>query len=510
LQQRLSKRDDLNWEDFLPASIESLLRHYRLHEEALEGSRLDEVAGQSAITLLQEEGIDATVERLACLPVRMPDELASALKELEEDRRHALFQNLLSNWDSIVSLLNLVDLILRSTEASDWRREIVRVALDRLFSDNDGEKSFRLFKEILDFASDEFGYKYRGETVPSKAKLAMIWAHTSRLQNIFHSAGAASDAVEESFREHRRQMSTELISREPSYWNDVLHPRRANRTKLLTHGLAKLLGDKDAQTLSDIGVSDLIRRRVFEGDTDGKQPRPELILSSAFKIDQLGSFLGGDTVSALAPIIGTDGLETLSTEAVKGLIQRALDMLKENPTGQTEWGILFVFLGDSSIDPNLQESLQGVLQAVDIDAIYDVDPAAARLALLVSAKQLPPACDDSLRSRLEASFLRAIAMDLRRNESDHRALPEGSGGGGAALIDEAFDIAFWISVRPNDPGATSIALGQLLRKMLTALPKLAKEYRHLIWQLISELPVSQIRGLWPVLLHVRASSREPL
>ena len=48
-----------------------------------------------------------------------------------------------------------------------------------------GELNYRLFAALLDFVNDEFGYWADAVRWPGPIRLAMVWAHTSMLHNLF-------------------------------------------------------------------------------------------------------------------------------------------------------------------------------------------------------------------------------------------------------------------------------------------------------------------------------------
>lgn len=510
LQRRLSRHEEVTWGELLPPSFDSLMRHYRFTTDTLEDRSFSDVLSKSSGMLLQEEGVSATFERLICLPVRMPENLIEALSGLRDSDRRKLFENKSSLLASPVSVLNLIDIVLRSDPNDETSFETIRRALGELFDDSKGEPNFQLFKEILNFVNDEFGYRYRNENVSAKSRLAMVWAHACRLHNIFHSVGAIPEGLAKNFREYYRQTSIELLSREPAYWNDILHPRRVKRVKLVTYGLATLLQDKNTQVLSELALAERIREIVFSREVASNFPAVELISDPTLKTNLLGSYLGGDLAEMLSPIIGEEGLETLSPLVLHGLVSQALENLKEAPNSKEQWSVILGLVGDSPIYPDLRESLVSILGTINIDSAYEADPMAARLALRVAANQLVFIDDDNLRSRFEESFLRVIGAEFGRNNMAGEDIRGIDGDQNTYLLSESLEIAFALSAKLDDPLATSMALGSLLRKMINGIPRLANHYRHIIWRLVSELPVSQLQGLWTALLSVRASSKDAL
>jgi len=60
-------------------------------------------------------------------------------------------------------------------------------------------------------------------------------------------------------------------------------------------------------------------------------------------------------------------------------------------------------------------------------------------------------------------------------------------------------------MRPGDTAGTSKSFGELFMKMLAIWPELASYYESTISKLLFELPAAQLRGLWPVMLRIRAS-----
>ena len=139
----------------------------------------------AANNLIEEEGLESAICRFGCLPVKLPAVFAEACDKLTDGERQQLFEKLATRWASPVCKLHLIDLALRYARDNTFCLDLVRSALVELFDETTGTAHYRLFAAMLSFINGELGYWAETASWPASAKLAMIWAHASRLHNIF-------------------------------------------------------------------------------------------------------------------------------------------------------------------------------------------------------------------------------------------------------------------------------------------------------------------------------------
>ncbi|MEW6130305.1 MAG: hypothetical protein AB1757_24935 [Acidobacteriota bacterium] len=503
LHQKLLDMSEFQWEDLIPTNFEGLLQHYRLTELKIAEEDFPTVLSKSSLALLEEEGLVSTIERLACLPVQIPENVIKAVSMLPSQERIALIEDCLVRFGSPVSILNLIDIVLRSAPDDEVAIKLAQTCLSELCDDEKGKLQFQLFKEILRFVNDEFGYSYRNEAISIKSRLAMIWAHTSRLHNIFHCAAAIPDKLAEGFKRQDRQMSLEIVNREPLYWNDILHPYRINRTHILVHGLTVLTQGKNSELPDTISVAEVIKRILSGSDEEAKSPLADLFNDSGLRMNALNSYLGGERFGGFSCVIKGEEIEIPSSNTLHEIVRQALENLKENPNQSYEWIKINAIVGDSPIYEDLQDDFMKFLEDINIESIYKVDTATARVALRIAASQLIYEGKEELRSRFEESLLRLIKFELANNSE--KALSEKLDEVEFSTTD-TLNTALMLSSRTSD----SQTINKLLSQIIYINPGFADYFAYFSLKSVLELPVSQLQGLWQVLLTLRACSKNAL
>ncbi|HKQ74531.1 MAG TPA: hypothetical protein VJ810_12640 [Blastocatellia bacterium] len=257
---KLGRTHAFQWAELIPSSAEGLLRHYRLSADMNADSHFSEVLEHSALTLLDEEGVETALERLARLPVIIPDALAQELGCLPDKERSAILERCASRWASPVGKLNLTHIMLRFPPQDSNLTHVALSEIEGLF-DEEGKSGFDLFKALLDFTYDRFSLWKEVQAWAPSLKLAMVWAHVVRLYDVFHSVSgpAATAELAKAFESYNRDRgSINIMRRQTSLWNDALHPRRFSKAIFLTHGVASVLDGASVGEPDKLRVRDLI------------------------------------------------------------------------------------------------------------------------------------------------------------------------------------------------------------------------------------------------------------
>jgi hypothetical protein len=115
LQARLTRSPNFEWSELIPSSAEGLVHRYRLPSQINEIGDFRSIWSKAGQHLVNDEGLEATLERLACAPIRIPEAIVQQLAAMPADERDSYFRRLAGYWTSPVTRLQLVDLILRTS-----------------------------------------------------------------------------------------------------------------------------------------------------------------------------------------------------------------------------------------------------------------------------------------------------------------------------------------------------------------------------------------------------------
>jgi len=492
-EQKLHDERGFTIDDLIPPSGAGLLRHFHLEQYAAESLSFHKKLSRAAESLLAAEGLEICLERLCCLPVKLPVQVRETFRELPSNERRAVLDRLASRLTSPVCQLHLIDLALLSPDSTD----LVQRILDELCGDV-GELQFRLFQAILNLLSGEFSYWHETKKWLPSMRLAMIWVHISKLYNLLYHPTLQLKEFAQRLEEHSqtRSISADLLDRNPEFWNDVLHPRRLNRIKLVVHGLASVLSRCELEILKSLEIAEKISAfavRTIEEQQflDSQLWRDESSLAQ----DNLDSLLGEERSEYLTSLLGTELGQQIASEQLKAVLENALDSLINEPSAKQKWLLIITVIGDLPIYTDLREKFNNLLNNLDIVELYRAEPSTALFAMMVASDHAANSGDENLRAKLEQELV-AIARIINSQEQKELVNRE--------IADYLIENALKLAVRANDPRTTSHSLNSLLERIFSAWPRLASLRANGLSRGVRELPANQLHGCWKTVLLLRA------
>jgi hypothetical protein len=500
LAYKLGRRGDFQWAELIPASAEGLLRHYRLPANTGVDGDFTAVWERSAAALLDEEGLETALDRLARLPVIIPDAVVEELGRLPENDRNGIIQRCAARWGSPVGKLHLADIALRAS-AQDGVPQEASSAIEGLF-DEGGKAEFKLFRELLELSYEKFALWKAAEAWAPSLKLAMVWAHAVRLYDIFRSGVIAPGRLTRVFAGYNRARGlTTAMRRRADLWSDALHPRRFSRAVFLTHGVATVLAGRGEQCHDTLKLRDRI---LSLSSVNEENPNLVFLLCDYTQgSNSANSYLGGDH-EAVARIIGIEAADHLSPARLRDVVAEAVRNLEEDANGR-DWITIEAVSRELPLRPEVSLQLNGLIEKIDFSALFEQHPQRALSALRVAINQSYYANDDKLRGRLENELLNCLksAFSAHDEKNAHRAeageLPQDE------QVVWLIDLAFRLALRADDPRSTSANFSRLLRLFIDACPSVSAYLVHGIPQLLRQLPASYLHGMWTFWLAVRAS-----
>jgi hypothetical protein len=498
LDQRLRRRK-LRTDQLMPEVAHLILNGLRL-PASLEGD-FSHASEESARNLINDVGVERTAQRWSCLPVRTPTILINALKSVPIEERNGIVNRLSKRSASPVTKLHVANLTLRAEcDVAEARK-----ALQSLYNGTTGEADFAAFQAVLTFVNGEIDTCLDSKTIAPQMKLAVVWAHASRLHNIFHAAGVSAKDISEMFQQYTRQLNAETMIREPDLWDDCLHPHGLNRTLFLTHGIAKMFTGIESTKLADVGIDPMFEE-VFLIDVNGtKIPQLPLLHDSSLESDGLSSILGGDHAEALRLMVDDSGLEIVSSNKLHEIVDQALDQLI-NDKNHSAWASIITVLGDLPIYSDLREKFRQALGTIEINADFMAEPGLAKIALTTSANQVRHWGDEEMRESLKARILEAIKFEVEATQREAPTEEDSS----RHRIEGFVDAALKLSIVRGDLNATGQQLADVLGKISELWPDFPERLGPLVTSFLWELPVEVVQSWWPLCLKLRATLREGL
>jgi nucleoside phosphorylase len=485
----------------LPAAVDSLLRHFGLPTTIGEQFDLPIELPAAAARLAADQGVAAALSRFAHLPVKMPQRLVELFRESEAAEMRDMLARFKTEWQSPVGKLQYVDLVLRSSSDEPVALDSAKSVLEEMFG-QDGKVNFEAFGLILHHVNREFISVAGAMALPPSVRLLLVWAHACGLHDQLAGAGAKPERLVSRFQRIPLRVEADILHREADYWNDCLHPRFLNRAVFLTHAVASTLGVNDPQGLESVGAKGVIEK--FLSADERHEKYLSLIQDPALMANGAGSFFGGDRAEALSALFEPSDVRGISSSNIKDAVRQAVEKLANDPQDGASWYAIKLVVGDLPLYPDLQTGLWAVFNGLDLSALVASDPVAATNAIMVASSQLPYYPNDELKARLEVVWLELVrhySAEWDKNGESEQTRQE------VAVLSEC---ALELAVELKEPRATSRSWGKLLMQMLRVAPVAAHHLGYGMFKRVTEAPASQLHGLFPVLLAIRAMSKEPV
>jgi hypothetical protein len=328
--------------------------------------------------------------------------------------------------------------------------------------------------------------------MPAHVRLAIVWYHAHRLFAVIAAAGVPYEHTRDVFDRPDKRVTSEVFERESAYWQDVCHPRRADRVAFVHMGLAYAFGPETGHLDTNA------LQRV------GDENRALLLLRDPSRArDGLGSFLGGDRGEALSGLLTQEEAEALRASSLENLVAEAVEHLGDEERGDWAWAMLFHILGDLPPPEHLKERIKVALLDVDLVELVRKDVPTGLAILRTASSQAFNLEDEGVRSRLKdqlvalARFFAEKGQREGADEIDVRA-PEQQ-----AELRALIESAVHVSSAVKDERAFA-DFADLMSRLTDAWPATATFNKLVALRLCEELEAAKIRRFWPVLNRLRA------
>ena len=501
LYQNIKTQQGFEASDLRPPNTDGLLRHYRLTTDVEAGANLHEWLESQAKGLIQDEGIKTAILRFSNLPISLPRALVNAVLDLPDEEQHTLIKELLRTAGSPLAQIHFVHLLLRTGDekSSFWR--LAKKIIQNLFSD-EGKKKFAASLSVLKWVNEDLNYWSEFRKLPSHIRLLMIWAHANELYRLFFSLGVSDSGLEEMFKDlSYKRLPIEIFERNSDYWYDIVHPHRIQDISFLLHGLSYSIGDK-ADIFVDRKLKRLFRDQGFRQlEKNIFLPIPSLVLDSTRAQNNLHSFLGGDRGQTLSSILDEEMSDKLTTASLQEQTEQVLGNKDMEWFWWTHISALF-----SDLPPYAEERdrIRKIILETEFADLYQKDALSGNIAFQTACLQAKHYGTKDICDHLKSELLKIVEYTKKESTEGHtdnseNPMPERDSF--QTVIESAANI--------------SIASGQQSQEMITHFVEILSQVieiwndhisdiESMVQRFCKELPVSQAKAFWPLLIRLRA------
>lgn len=490
IKRTLHRRSAFSLNSLQFPTPEKLAWFLRIPPDSTSSAWLQEHFGHAVKTLLAEEGISSTIDRIAGIPAPLPIEVIEQLLSLNSEDRDKTVRYLLQRSTSPVYLTQVVHLLTKMPE-SKYKR-LARRLISRMLSDHE-HNWYKAFLAVLRWVD----HQSTSWNLSAQTRLATVWAHAHLLLSTLVSEGVDLEWIMQAANEGKTIVSLDTFLRPAEYCYDVCHPRNVSIPGLLLSSFAYAVSQQD------LVLTDTLREKVVDlacvkqgGIT---LPAPDLIQHAGPYRDSLQSFLAGDRGDRLRDVLGGEAAALISSSSVGALATMSVSTLEEEPSSTVAWAILHGMYSGGSPQAELIPRVASVIRTTDFLSLHNKSPECARMALITSSIHVGLTADISLREYLTDQLLRlARSIQTRSTEAGTR-LEEESLMSGFAIMEAAL-----YSTRAGDNLEANVrAFSDVMCSIVDALPVLTQHYKLAFTEFVQVLPVDVSRYAWRLLNRTR-------
>lgn len=361
LRDRLRVPTGLSFRAFRPPPADDLLHHLRLPLDAVQpfADRLI-VAAHALVT---DYGPNVALQRLAGLPVKLPDPILRAFGEMPTEEQAAAVAAVCNGARTPLQLLHAL-FLLRHVAMDRRYVELFNATVTRMLTD--WRRSARLFTAVLKWVDDAYESDSVWAERAAPDRLALVWTHADRLADGLLGAGFDVEQVTRDFAaNHVTRPMREVLRLDPAYHAAAATPDSVQPASLLFHGLAYVCGiERVDAVFSSTHVAAAVDLLSMHAE-GAKLPSPWLFLNREAGNNELSSFLTQrpEAFSSL----------DASAPAVAGNIDRLVRELETDRLSRTAWPSIWA-MGQPTLRTADRERLLAVLHKVDLVDIVSRDP----------------------------------------------------------------------------------------------------------------------------------------
>lgn len=505
LQQKQSRRELFHYFDLTLPSVDGLLRYLRLERSIKSGPAFQAVLEETVASLITENSIETALERVVALPMPLPATIVSAISGLSPQDREALVKKMINTAGSPVSKIHFICILLHFNNDTPKYSRLARRYISHSLSEAFRE-DFNAYWHILNWVNEEFGHRKDTRSLPQHIRLALVWTHAHRLYVIFKSLGAPSDWLKGVFLNLLQRVPHEAFDRDSDYWLDVAHPRRVNHLTFLLAGLSYCLDDRALDYLDAKDLQERLTGLFFPPFQNMRLPHPHLMMDATRAQDSLESIFGGDRGEKLSLLLPAEDANILKSSSLENTTQEALNTLSKSKNIWLAWAFLTGILSDLPPYPSLSSRLKSLFNETDFVALFKENAMIGSSAILAASFQIGHLKDEKLREYLKEQ-LNGIAKFFANNGKGEAMLDANHNNWfsepeemGIFLLEPALNIS--LAAEKSDSIISEFI--DILTKLVDSWPDMIPIVKRSVQRLCYELPISQAKHFWHLLVRLRA------
>jgi hypothetical protein len=359
----------------VPVDPRHLLDHLRLDEADSPESRW----GRAAKRLIADIGVVGAVMRLGGVPVRLPDDIVQALRDLPATRRRRSMR--IIRKALLASPVGVVQLAYLWSRMSVGSRHLpkIQTQLASVLCTEVHRPIFDAWLATLRWVQEQFGFDQRMRALPPDLHLTLIWAHGDRLFRVLMATGVPPEWIQAVFDRKDYGVAPSLVFQDADFSNDVASPERVHVETLVMAGLGVVAAD-DSE-LTETFRNAVERRTASSGEGGHERWFYPLLADTSGATNRIGSWLGDG--SRQLTLLPPEVRPLFTQEAIGAMVHEACAAISANEDERLSWMKLFAVYGDFPPATQALDAIQNTLLAVDLAGYLKTDPSCAVAALRI-------------------------------------------------------------------------------------------------------------------------------
>lgn len=492
-----------NFDNALPPDGTRLLHHYRLLSALAQTGAETFIIEVAAQKLISDVGLSKAISRLIHFPISLPQTILSEYAKLPQDEREGVIKSLNSRAPSPLARLHIFYLAIN---ALSQKEEPFADAMEnlRVLLSEKGREEFKTFRAILNWAAEGVENWTDLEGVPNTLRLAIIWAHASRLYSTFVSAGVPLNFITDNFNdETNHRIMGVLFDRQSSTWFDIAHPRRISYASFLMAGISYALGSRPLDSLSE-DVPEQFTLLIKEEIEQNREALFSFLRDDSQSPNILNSFLSSKNLANPA-----DDLRQSTKAWVQETLNRVLqseDTPADRQDTRSNWLEFYALIGDSPQNEAVtNQIIQAIKRAKFSQLIYQGNLSLGVQSLYASSLQLPHIKDEEARRHVKNELLelsRLLGEEVKKNP--YILLNSEGTKNNEYLFSLLIETALNLSSNNSSATASVKEFANTVSEVIDLCPRTAFNVQRAVWRLYHDLPIDQSQELLSLLLKLRS------
>jgi tetratricopeptide (TPR) repeat protein len=335
---------------------------------------------QSAIKrLVADRGLETAISRLSSLPIRMPAELINAIEALPATQADELLARVVKGNPKPWVCCFAARLVAGMAQPSSQLQESAKAWLITAAS-GDAIPLWELYREVAQFACNEFAASVEWSTLTPTQRLAICWFHAAQIARTLVDGQVATEPFIEILRNHRRLSPRMVLEDFVGFGGDTADPRQTPLDRLRMFELAEpLLHFSMIAPHDEMEMQTAIRGLLIEQLEDKENAKLSAAQNGLASGDLLQSIFCADFSELIGRIV--EGSSVLCGNGLRSMLTALLSEDCESPNFKFSWTMLRIASGDVALPKDLAELAYARSSELRFDAEVE-DVRIRRISLL--------------------------------------------------------------------------------------------------------------------------------